>query len=334
MDTLIHSKVEAGGLHDDALVLKGVVTASMGTPCGTAVGRGEHYYKFDINREVFHPRLMSLTCNYSAPIASKHNSASLLNIESYVSDSATKELPRTLHYDTRSVAYTVGAMLAAVSYDIGVPSGQCETVFLASCTTIFTKKDFIYSPPDVDGAVTLGVAAWVGYNCGMKRILVTKKAIARCGVPMNRKDKLLGLQHYAAHLLSDARVVGVEGQTIAALARGVSSVLKLNGHTDEGGWMRRAMSEAEYPVSSGFIDCVVTRKEGDLFCKYSPTAQGVISTCAALVLESAALLCDSDLLAAKAGTCLVVEGARSGLPRDISYIGQLLTSFMGECALR
>eukprot|EP01084_Bolivina_argentea_P175341 303669_1 len=134
-------------------------------------------------------------------------------------------------------------------------------------------------------------------------------------------------------LANDALRQGVLGNWLFAFARGVSCVIKLYGHTDEGGYARRAAMTADYPMPHGWINA--PRDTNALYVSRTlvrPDTLDALADCMELLVQTAGLLHDAEPLAPGTengdayATVMISDSTdrtHSGIARPCDYVGML-----------
>lgn len=242
MDAHVRPKAGVGLALGKPLVLQGHVVGSVEGSSHVLTGCGTQHYKFDIHgREPVTDVVAGLTME-RPHIAVKTNAASMVNVRAFTVGVSTRELPVTLAYDTRAVLYCAGRALIACAYNIPLTLPRCTVHFLANTRTTIGSRAIVYSPPIRSSALCVAIMSWLCAMAGLDKIYVVANSMFTSHVPADNVERAKAIQYVIAHLLADARMVGCEGQCLFALARGFSSVMYLNGHTNEGSWARRAMT--------------------------------------------------------------------------------------------
>ncbi len=167
-----------------------------------------------------------------------------------VRNSITNSMHIMEGYDTRAMKYMIGRELIR-----GVESNNklielCDIHPVTHRTLDIGYQEFIYSPPQFYQGVCVTVLAMLAKACGKERIFIALEETKRFIVQLiTQQSYVIGLVTLANQFLMDAKMAGMFGQALFALARGVSSVYRLHAHSDAGGYTMNACREADYPES-------------------------------------------------------------------------------------
>ncbi len=113
-------------------------------------------------------------------------------------------------------------------------------------------------------------------------------------------EYLYVLVTFADQFLMDAKMTGVLGQSLFALARGAGSLYKMHAHIDESGYTRNTFLSADYPRPRGWASRGVNTQLIRMFRYIHPLHHAQVrADVLRLLLESANLLHDADPLAVK-----------------------------------
>ncbi len=203
-----------------------------------------------------------------------------------------------VEYDTRALAYSLGRRLALLGVDGSIDNAACQVLSYSGAAGAFTNGDFAVTPgPGLSNGV-LTAYAHLCCDCGLQRLFVVDDTAQLVTGVRNPHFWLECYMRVANQMACDAMVQGVLGAWLFAFARGVSCVLTLHSHTEEGGYARRALMNADYPSPRGWINAPRDRNAFNVFNELVRTdIHYVLADCIEILLQCAGLLHDAEPLA-------------------------------------
>ncbi len=216
-------------------------------------------------------------------------------MDANIKSTVTALFDKDVEYDTRAMGYCVGRRLALLGTGQDIVYDACPVFPYSSAAGTWSEGDFAVTPgPNAQNAV-ITAYAHIGHECGLRRIFVLEDAGQLVSDIENRHYWLQAYMRVANQLAQDAKIQGVLGEWLFAFARGVSCVLKLWGHTDEGGYARCAMMEADYPAPCGWVNASRDQNAFKIFSNLRrPDEEHALADCVDLLLQSAGLLHSCD----------------------------------------
>jgi hypothetical protein len=100
-------------------------------------------------------------------------------------------------------------------------------------------------------------------QAGVKRVFIlSDTTMTPEAVPLEGQGLAVFCARVRAHIQREVNDLAAYGAHELAAVVGVTQVMSLNGHSDEGGWLRGLLKSASYPPSTGILACTGSEFNG------------------------------------------------------------------------
>ncbi len=262
---------------------------------GLIAGTSQILYKVDRHKNIN----TNVTINNEYVNKVKHTQTGFDVLEPAIRAQSVNLIPGEVEYDIRAFMYVLAKRIALLTVVGTIDVTRVERVIpVSSGGFVFDTGDIAYTPPPGGSALALTVFAQVYNECNVQRIFVVSDSPQMINDNLQSTTWLRGHTELAVQMFCDARREGQLGEAFVAFARGLSCVLKLFSHTDEGGYTRRAIFSADYPRPRGWFNAITDHNILTFFKhKVRVTLSDIYTDCCELLLQFAGLLHDSEPLA-------------------------------------
>lgn len=261
-----------------SIVCSSRVTASLVTPDlrdASDFGNRHAYIRYQIqhnNNNVRGIRCLEINNNATAMFALSSSEITAL-LTSGAGRPPSIIIPTNYQHshDMRALAYALGATCATGL--IGVNYNYANRSPLAA------PADGLASFEDGDVIIPVGLLATadqqetfsaIAHGAGVAHVRLYSGRIAPGGALLQGADLASFALKCFLHISATDAAHGFGAHTMFAFARGISSMLTLRSHCEEGGFTRACFRNAAYPPSSGLIDTATTSHLGIDLCAGIP----------------------------------------------------------------
>ncbi|BAU79509.1 coat protein [Diatom colony associated dsRNA virus 13] len=212
-----------------------------------------------------------------------------------VRSSVARLAPTHYFYEMRSVMYYLGYLSSLLIAGVDWPDELADIKGVSPMASGVNSSDFVYNPKGGNTREVMYVLALAARGVGKKRMFVYNEQFSPASKPRSADARRRYLHHTIRTVSADAASCGLYGDHMFAFSRGLSCGLVLRSHSDEGGWVRKALKQASYPTCSGMIS--VNPDDFPLLPRFNTVQTGknmFLENCVNVLIETAALLSDSD----------------------------------------
>lgn len=217
-------------------------------------GRSDTCYKISLRSSV--DPLEGLNVEPMQPLAAYDAPEVAQYLSPVIGTAAEKLWCHALDFDMRSLCYVVGAEMGAMMLGAQLPRSKykrAEPRFFESGTVLSSGTEVVLTPECYrSDNVTLGLWAELLGKAGCEQFVLASKS-AQIAPAVQRRARVIAMSSIANRVLSQAHLRGCLGNHVSALFRGMCATATLHAHCDEGGWLRRMLRTADYPVPSGVL---------------------------------------------------------------------------------
>ncbi|GIM62247.1 coat protein [viral metagenome] len=233
------------------------------------------------------------------------------------------------HFDMRAVMYVLGAAatIGIGNATIDAPAGQAGYKTLSSGFAVPNMGDVMLGPSLITTQTEFATfMALLGEAGVINATLLTDDVPGTQGRFMNGLELTSFAVRMSTNILAEASNCLCYGSHKLAYERGKVVGASLNGHTDEGGWIRRMLKTCRYPRSVGIIPGIGV-KFNDLPMQEMIAEDEVTQIVVAEMLEFAALFPLADYRLNGCQTVMKSE-SRAPVPSRFERLGGELPKIM------
>ncbi len=226
-----------------------------------------------------------LVFNNQPVVVHKITEESLDVIEPNLRRMVRSVFPDSVEYDLRALGYCAGRRLAMLSVGKQISMSTAPVMRYSGAVDTFNLHDLAVTPGVLNANGVLTAYAHLASDCNLERLYAVDDRAQLVASDQGIRYWLDVYMKVVNQLCCDAMRQGVLGEMLFSIFRGISCVLKLHSHTDEGGYARRAAYTADYPRPRGWVNAVRDPDAMNIFKKIQkPHARCVLADCLELVL--------------------------------------------------
>jgi hypothetical protein len=200
-------------------------------------------------------------------------------------------------YDLRSLFYCLGDLTGMTVCDIPWPTAKSDVRFMSMYATSIDEHNLVFYPgggKSKDIIYTIAVCAKMAQT---NNIYLAAEQGGPSNPPEDSVQKRRFIHRTMRCLMRDVIDMDVYGEHMFAYYRGLCKHITLRAHSDEGGWIRKAMMRANYPRPVGLICQDSSLDVETPRFKTINTSQAIfLSEVLGHMVETAACVADADPL--------------------------------------
>jgi hypothetical protein len=225
-------------------------------------------------------------------------------------------------FDLRALAYATGAAFAAGSWEIPIDRNPRVTVTVTPSSLLWrapTNAEIVVAPCMFNSSNDWSSFLNICSIARIRNVIWMGDTIPPPGrVYTDASMATYALRLYA-WILATSELANCAGHHYLAFIRGMTSVLTVHGHNNEGGWVRPLLTTCDYPPSTGFLYSPANEING------IPLSGRIMNTeamsfCCAMLLEFFGLYALSDIDHDGNPTMWEVPYDSEGRPSDVNGI--------------
>ncbi|BAU79497.1 coat protein [Diatom colony associated dsRNA virus 8] len=203
--------------------------------------------------------------------------------------------PSFYRHDLRAITFYLGYLSCLVLAKKQWPDELTSIKGVSPLASGVGSGDLVYEPRGGGAREVIYVLALAAKAVGCNRLYVYNEQFSTASKPRSTAQRRRYLHITLRTVLADSASCGLYGDHAMAYYRGLNCGMTLRSHTDEGGWVRKAMAKASYPVSSGIVK--TDPDEYPLLPRFNTvqTSESLFTNeCVNMLLEVSALISDAD----------------------------------------
>ncbi len=203
--------------------------------------------------------------------------------------------PTFYRHDLRAVTFYLGYLSCLVLAKKQWPDELVGIKGVSPLASGVGSGDLVYEPRGGGSREVIYVLALAAKAVGCNRLYVYNEQFSTAPKPRSTGQRRRYLHTALRVILADSASCGLYGDHAMAYYRGLNCGMTLRSHTDEGGWVRKAMAKASYPISSGIVK--TDPDEFPLLPRFNTvqTSESLfLNECVNTLLEVSALISDAD----------------------------------------
>lgn len=164
--------------------------------------------------------------------------------------------PNAMQFDMRALAYVCGDILGAHMMGEPCKVESVKSTPLRGVSPSMGPFEGTYLSVTRIAAVDdneLATLQRILYLCGCNYFILNEDNVAKFGRVFEGTTLAEYVARLSACVLAAADETGCGDHHVAALFRGMTNRVTLEGHTDEGGWLRALLRQADYPAPVGHL---------------------------------------------------------------------------------
>lgn len=290
-------------------------------------GSGKVSYRIDLREQ---GGVSGLEISHAPVTLVKSGSDGVDRLREAVRKEIVAQMPPLVEYDLRAIFYCMGRYCALAASGLFIPEAMAQINFVTNTVMTLTSRSLVVTLPGNGADQVLRIIATCARDCGVSNVAVVSDSITVAQPLQSRSTLRAALARTMSFLLADVNRAGCLGDHLVAMVRGISSVLVLNAHSDEGGWARRAMLVALYPVPRGILNSNPVENLSNRFCTQVMTQGDMFKEVVSLLIEGRCCFAECDpLIAAGRPTMVRPSGGdeHAGKPSSLPVLYDVLTNW-------